>query len=42
LIGESAKNQLDLNPLNTIFGMSKLWHRYDIKIHNLCAGWRKG
>jgi L1 cell adhesion molecule like protein len=24
LIGESAKNQLDLNPLNTIFGMSKL------------------
>jgi molecular chaperone DnaK (HSP70) len=24
LIGEAAKNQLDMNPKNTIFGMSKL------------------
>jgi L1 cell adhesion molecule like protein len=26
LIGEAAKNQLDTNPNNTVFGMSKLKH----------------
>jgi hypothetical protein len=36
LIGEAAKNQLDMNPNNTIFGMSKLKH-FMILIYIICV-----
>jgi L1 cell adhesion molecule like protein len=36
LIGAAAKNQLDMNPDNIIFGMSKLKHLRDINMHKLC------
>jgi L1 cell adhesion molecule like protein len=37
LIGDAAKNQVDLNPNNTIFGMSKVKHICDINIHHFCG-----
>jgi L1 cell adhesion molecule like protein len=37
LIGDTAKNQVDLNPNNTIFGMSKLKQICDINIHHFCG-----
>jgi hypothetical protein len=39
LIGEAAKNQLDMNPKNTIYGMPNFKHLCNISTHNLC-GWR--
>jgi L1 cell adhesion molecule like protein len=37
VIGDAAKDQAYANPINTIFGMSKLEHFCDIKIHRLCG-----
>jgi L1 cell adhesion molecule like protein len=37
LIGEAAKNQVAMNPKNTIFGMSKLKQFCDINIQHLCG-----
>jgi L1 cell adhesion molecule like protein len=37
LFGEAAKYQMDVNPSNTIFGMSKIKHHSDINIHHLCG-----
>ena len=34
LIGDEAMNQMEVNPNNTIFGMSKQRHHCDINIHH--------